>query len=81
MAYSFARISAVVGMNLADYYQNGKRCWLRLHEKGGKFHEVPATTKPKSTSTPTSARPRSEKRRRLLFRTIPGSRDAPPNSG
>src|SRR5438067_2468080 len=19
----------------------GKRCWLRLHEKGGKFHEVP----------------------------------------
>ena len=24
-----------------DYYQNGKRWWLRLHEKGGKFHEVP----------------------------------------
>ena len=23
-------------------YQNGKRWWLRLHEKGGKFHEVPA---------------------------------------
>src|SRR5206468_2205572 len=25
-----------------DYYQNGKRYWLRLHEKGGKRHEVPA---------------------------------------
>ena len=22
--------------------QNGKRWWIRLHEKGGKFHEVPA---------------------------------------
>jgi integrase/recombinase XerD len=41
MIYSFARVSAVVGMRVEDYYQNGKRCWLRLHEKGGKFHEVP----------------------------------------
>lgn len=24
-----------------DYYANGKRWWIRLHEKGGKFHEVP----------------------------------------
>jgi len=42
MVYSFARVSAVVGMRVQDYYQNGKRCWIRLHEKGGKFHEVPA---------------------------------------
>ena len=42
MVYSFARISAVVGMKVEDYYRNGKRWWLRLHEKGGKFHEVPA---------------------------------------
>lgn len=42
MVFSFARISAVVGMKVEDYYQNGKRWWLRLHEKGGKFHEVPA---------------------------------------
>jgi len=42
MVYSFARISAVVGMKVEDYYPNGKRWWLRLHEKGGKFHEVPA---------------------------------------
>ncbi|WP_406701348.1 tyrosine-type recombinase/integrase (plasmid) [Singulisphaera sp. Ch08] len=42
MVYSFARVSAVVGMNVGDYYQNGKRWWFRFHEKGGKVHEVPA---------------------------------------
>ena len=42
MVYSFARISAVVGMEVEDYFANGKRWWLRLHEKGGKRHEMPA---------------------------------------
>ena len=42
MVYSFARVGAVVGMNKEDYFQNGKRWWFRLHEKGGKRHEVPA---------------------------------------
>ena len=42
MVYSFARVGAVVGMNVEDYYRQGKRWWLRLHEKGGKFHQVPA---------------------------------------
>jgi site-specific recombinase XerD len=41
MIYSFARIGAVTGLQVSDYYQNGKRWWIRLHEKGGKFHEVP----------------------------------------
>jgi site-specific recombinase XerD len=41
MIYSFARIGAVLGMNVGDYYANGKRYWLRLLEKGGKHHEVP----------------------------------------
>ncbi|HLK60590.1 MAG TPA: tyrosine-type recombinase/integrase [Chthonomonadaceae bacterium] len=41
MVFSFARIGAVVGMTVEDYYQIGKRRWIRLHEKGGKFHEVP----------------------------------------
>jgi len=42
MIYSFARISAVVKMKVDDYLQVGKRHSLRLHEKGGKEHEVPA---------------------------------------
>jgi integrase/recombinase XerD len=42
MVFSFARVSAVVAMDAGDYYQQGKRWWLRLHEKGGKLHAVPA---------------------------------------
>jgi site-specific recombinase XerD len=42
MCYTFARVSAVVHMRIEDYYENGKRSWIRLHEKGGKRHEVPA---------------------------------------
>ena len=42
MVYSFARVSATVHMRVEDYYQNGKRWWFRLHEKGGKLHDVPA---------------------------------------
>lgn len=42
MCYTFARVSATVHMRVEDYYQNGKRWWFRLHEKGGKRHEVPA---------------------------------------
>ena len=41
MTYAFARIGAVVAMRVDDYYPNGKRWWLRLHEKGGKRHEMP----------------------------------------
>src|SRR6202163_2558552 len=42
MCYTFARVSAMVNMHVEDYYENGKRGWIRLHEKGGKRHEVPA---------------------------------------
>ncbi len=41
MVYSFARVGAVLGMDVGDYYQQGKRWWVRLHEKGGKEHAVP----------------------------------------
>lgn len=42
MVFSFARVSAAAAMRVEDYYQDGKRWWFRLHEKGGKRHEVPA---------------------------------------
>ncbi len=41
MVYSFARVGATVTMRVGDYFQHRKRLWLRLHEKGGKRHEVP----------------------------------------
>ena len=42
MLYSVARVSAVIGMRRQDYFPQGTRGWLRLHEKGGKRHDVPA---------------------------------------
>lgn len=42
MVFSFARVSAVLGMDVEDFYQQGRKMWFRLHEKGGKFHECPA---------------------------------------
>jgi integrase len=42
MTFSFARVTAAVAMRVEDYYPNGKRWWVRLHEKGGKRHEMPA---------------------------------------
>ncbi len=42
MFFTFARVGAVVTMSVEDYYPQGKRYWLRLQEKGGKQHEMPA---------------------------------------
>jgi integrase len=42
MTFAFARIGAVIAMRVEDYYPKGKRWWVRLHEKGGKRHEMPA---------------------------------------
>lgn len=38
--YSLARVSAVIGTPDEDYYSIGKRGWIRLSEKEGKYHEV-----------------------------------------
>ena len=42
MVYSFARVSAALAMKVEDYFTEGRRAWFRLHEKGGKRHEVSA---------------------------------------
>jgi integrase len=41
MVYTFARVNAVIGMKVRDYFTQGRRGWVRLHEKGGNEHEVP----------------------------------------
>ena len=41
MVYTFARVNAVIQMKVKDYFTQGRRGWVRLHEKGGKEHEVP----------------------------------------
>jgi site-specific recombinase XerD len=73
MTYSFARISAVVGMKVEDYYPVGKRWWMRLHEKGGKQHEMPAHHKLEQFLDELSRRGRHPRCRQYpLFRSTIG---------
>jgi len=41
MVYTFARVGAVIKMRVEDVYIQNRRTWIRLHEKGGKRHEMP----------------------------------------
>lgn len=41
MVYSFARVGAALAMRVEDVYVQGRRTWVRLHEKGGKEHTMP----------------------------------------
>ncbi len=41
MLFTFARVGAAVSVNVDDVYQNGRRYWVRLKEKGGRLHEMP----------------------------------------
>jgi integrase/recombinase XerD len=45
MVYTFARVGAVLQMSVGDYFSQGRRGWVRLHEKGGKEHEAPCIPK------------------------------------
>jgi site-specific recombinase XerD len=42
MTFTFARVGAATGMDVEDWYYQKNRWWVRLHEKGGKRHEMPA---------------------------------------
>lgn len=41
MVFSFARVGAALGMKVEDVYVQQRRLWVRLHEKGGKRHDMP----------------------------------------
>jgi integrase/recombinase XerD len=41
MVYTFARVGAAISMKVEDFFVQGRRGWVRLHEKGGKEHEMP----------------------------------------
>jgi integrase len=41
MVYSFARVGAALAMKVEDVFTQNQRLWVRLHEKGGKHHEMP----------------------------------------
>lgn len=45
LTYAVPRISAVLAMDVKDVQARGRRHVIRLHEKGGKFHEMPLNHK------------------------------------
>src|SRR5581483_11586043 len=42
MVYTFARVGAAIGLNVEDYFPQGKRWFIELREKRGKRHCMPA---------------------------------------
>jgi site-specific recombinase XerD len=73
MVYSFARVGAVVKMRGEDYYHQGRRSKLRLHEKGGKYHQVPVHHKAAEyLDAYVEAAGIGEEKKLPLFRSIPG---------
>lgn len=71
MTYSFARIGAVTGMEVQDVYVQNRRLWLRLHEKGGRRHEMPCHhTLEEYLDAYIDAAGLRDKPRSPLFRTI-----------
>ena len=55
MVFTFARVSAACGLNVADIFHQQRRLWVRLHEGGDT--KCPATTRWKATSPSTSSAP------------------------
>jgi integrase/recombinase XerD len=73
MLYTFARVEAAVGMNVEDYFTQGRRAWVRLHEKGGKHHDMPAHHKLEEfLDQYLEATGRGQGKKAPLFRTAAG---------
>jgi integrase/recombinase XerD len=75
MVYSFARVGAVLRMNVGDYFLKGKRWWIRLHEKGGKYHEMPLHHKAEEyLDAYVEAASLGENKKEPLFRSLNSNR-------
>jgi len=70
--FSFARIGATLAMQVEDFFPNGKKWHLRLHEKGGKYHEMPVHhTLLEYLDAYIEAAGIADQKRTPLFRTAP----------
>lgn len=73
LLYTFARVGAATAMRVGDYYPVGSWWWVRLHEKGGKHHEMPCHhTLQEYLDTYIEAAGINEDKRGSLFRTAEG---------
>lgn len=68
LVFSFARVGAALGMKVEDVYIQNRRLWVRLHEKGGKRHEMPChhSLRPIWTPISTAARYAATRRGRCF---------------
>jgi hypothetical protein len=81
LVYFFAHVSATIHMRVEDYYQNGKRWWFRLHQKGGKRHEVLAHHNAEAYLDPyPDAAGIWEEKKGPLFRSVDKHRNLGPKS-
>ncbi len=76
MVYTFARVNAVIGMKVKDYFSQGRRGWVRLHEKGGNEHQVPCHHTLENSWTNTSPPPASPATPKARYSARPGARPA-----
>jgi hypothetical protein len=67
MAYTFARIGAVISLTPQDYIQVGKRSLIRFREKGGKEKEIPVHHKLEEYLDASLGRPASQARIKALM--------------
>jgi integrase len=75
MVYTFGRVGAVTKMKVEDVYIQGRRTWVRLHEKGGKQHDMPAHhTLDEYLHAYLRARRSQGDAKGYLFRTVPAAR-------
>jgi site-specific recombinase XerD len=73
LTYSFARINAALKMKVEDLRPKGAGWQLRLHEKGGKHHEMPCHhALAEELRAYIDAAGIAEDRKGYLFRTAPG---------
>lgn len=72
LTYSFARITAALGMKVEDLRPQGAGWRLRLHEKGGKYHVMPCHhALAEALHAYIAAAGIPEERKGWLFRTSP----------
>ena len=74
LTYSFARITAALKMKVEDLRPQGAGWRLRLHEKGGKHHEMPCHhALAEALHAYIAAAGIADDRKGWLFRTSPGT--------
>ncbi len=70
MVFSFARIGAVIQMKVGDYFVQGRRRWVRLHEK----QPIPSSSRtPTASSAGARKRPASKRGSAIILSARPGS--------